>query len=399
MAAKGNVSVAGFLDARRTQFRQWRDLPVCSGYSADVGLRVLFDNRLTKKNPVLGVFVVMTLAPLLMFGVIAAASGTLTLEQDQIGFLDDFVVLALLPVLGAMLCLTRRLLGKANAAFTGVQSALDKDKVEEDDYSDLLKRIWKIVEGRGKYARYRIAFMAGGFFYWVWSSLSHYFYIGYDGTEIWSFGDHPVAYAARVAWEFAVFVFIFPAVIYKVIALIYAMNRFFNEIEVESFRLRPVSPDGAAGLGDMGELALNMEYLFLPLVGVAIINYLQNGLTTTLLILFPGLVCLLVVVFWFPLWSAHSTMLQAKSQALELLETEFNHHYDFLIFTIESEDATLGHPEPSQAVETVEKLKYLYEETEKMPVWPFDTAVLKRFSATIVIPVLVVLIPEFIVRL
>ena len=240
--------------------------------------------------------------------------------------------------------------------------------------------------------------MAGGFAFWVYSSFAHYTYLGYkQGSNIWSFGDdHPLSFGARTVWELLIFVFLYPILIYKVVALIYAMNSFFREIPSEGFRVRVVAPDGAAGLGQMGRLALNLEFMFVPFIVVAVIYAVADqGTTPIFFITFPLLMGLLVVAFFFPLSSAHKTMRDAKDRAMETLEKEFNLHYDFLIYNVQELGASLSDLEAAKSIENIKEVKYLYEETEKMPVWPFDFTTLRRFSATILLPTLVVILGEY----
>lgn len=80
---------------------------------------------------------------------------------------------------------------------------------------------------------------------------------------------------------------------------------------------------------------------------------------------------------------------------METLEKEFNLHYDFLIYNVQELGASLSDLEAAKSIENIKEVKYLYEETEKMPVWPFDFTTLRRFSATILLPTLVVILGEY----
>ena len=243
--------------------------------------------------------------------------------------------------------------------------------------------------------------MVLGLAIWIWFVVTHYFFIGYnESVEVWRFGSHPVGFAAAAAVELLLLVFIWPVFVYKIIALIYAMNIFFKRIGGHGgFKLRPISPDGAGGLGKMGRLALNMEYVFLPFVVTAIIGYYSYGFLTIGYVLMPGLALCLFAVFWVPLLSAHAAMEKCKQETLNSLQREFNDHYDYLLIQLESDGASLNKKKASNSVDSIQKLHYLYDRTRKMPVWPFDMRIVRRFTATVLVPALVVAIPEIVIRL
>lgn len=396
----------------------WIDLPRRSGYDLDPPLRLLYGEPTAPDADdfpyarTFGrLFLILGLVPAAVFLPIALVADTLVLDGDDIGLAEDFVLIALLIVLPLVMTLLKRLLWKAGATFTHLQSSINKSEIGRDRYAAELERIWQIIDGKRQpgeykerrpqfdgYAAVKYSFVAVGFAFWVYSSLSHYFSWDYEGLEVWAFGsDRPLSFAVRTGWEFVIYVFVYPLLIYKIAALVFSMNSYFRRIGPSGFRIRAVAPDGAAGLGLMGRLALGLEVMLFPFIVVLVVYWFvhRESLTPVFFFGFGLFLVFLIVAFFVPLQSAHTTMRTAKERALETLESEFNHHYDFLISNVQSGEMSLTDDRAAPSLANIEKAKYLYEETEKMPVWPFDLSTLSRFAATIVVPTVIVVVGEW----
>lgn len=377
----------------------------------DAGFRFPFSySPFAARHPWRVSFLVLVAGPLLVFFIVAGLTDTLTIAGGT-GLRNDWVLLNVLLSLWLAVGLTRRVLDMSCDVFCNVQSTFDKTKISRKQYEKAIEELWTIVDGRkGIYGKVKYGLMSAGFALWGWYAITQATYFGYDQAQsVWRFGDHPIGFAAVTAFQLWTLPFIWPVFIYKVLSLIYGMNRFFRQLDPQPdprqrlrrprLRLRPMSPDGAGGLGEMGKLALNMEYVFLPFIGVSVISYFRYGLQAQTYLLFPALAMVLVFVFWAPLMAAHSTMRRSKDWTLNLVEAEFNMYYDFLVRELEKDGPSIYGEEAAKSIENIENLQHIYAETKKMPVWPFDMAMVRRFTATIVIPIAVVLVPELFSRL
>jgi hypothetical protein len=85
--------------------------------------------------------------------------------------------------------------------------------------------------------------------------------------------------------------------------------------------------------------------------------------------------------FFLPPLTAHRAMDEAKRKLLAEISKQFRQDYT-------QATARLGSSadELQTHVDKVQNLRALYEMTETFPVWPFDTATLRRFVVAITVP-------------
>jgi hypothetical protein len=157
---------------------------------------------------------------------------------------------------------------------------------------------------------------------------------------------------------------------------------------LESLKIRPLSPDKAGGLGNLGAYSLKMILVLLPLV-VPLLLYpifaeLNEILSAGIILFIPAL----FFAFLYPLSGAHTAMSKYKKQELSLLSREFNKVYDEFTRDIR-DNRMLDIPDDFRFMENFEKL---YQKAERMPVWPFNMEILSKLGAVIAavgIPILV----------
>jgi hypothetical protein len=167
-------------------------------------------------------------------------------------------------------------------------------------------------------------------------------------------------------------------------ATIWGLRRLFGRFEVTP---HPLHPDHCGGLRAINDYAVGFTYIIaLSGIGVSLMSYVtlrRTGALAPDTALWVGVyLALALISFFLPPWTAHAAMLEAKRKLLSDISRRFQSAYA-------ETRASLGVGTGAllQGVERIERLHRLYELTDAFPVWPFDTASLRRFAVTVTVPV------------
>jgi hypothetical protein len=173
----------------------------------------------------------------------------------------------------------------------------------------------------------------------------------------------------------------FALVGWHLLALTYIMRRFCDKVPL---RLRPLDPDGAAGLRPLARLAFALDLI--PLIGMVAIlynTYVAGILLQDQLVFIGAIIILMIIVFFFPLAKAHGSMSETKRKILNDLSMKHNEAFEELML----EMRLPGHKITESNLLVIDKTDQLYSRAIKMPVWPFDVTLLAKLATTIIVPI------------
>jgi hypothetical protein len=151
-------------------------------------------------------------------------------------------------------------------------------------------------------------------------------------------------------------------------------------------------PDGVGGLRPIGDIALNFHFILLMPILIFIVNVYVWGFTQATLVGCFYFV-ILAFIFFIPLTSAHDVMFEYKEKELYHLSKRYNDFVKEYKKIIEKENSN---NEDIQIMENMDKIRSYYEEINRMPIWPFDATILRRFAGSILIPLLFLLLQVYV---
>ena len=209
----------------------------------------------------------------------------------------------------------------------------------------------------------------------------------YESLQMWNRADHMFGFIYSSVILFIIWGYLVPIALWNFIATVISVRKIVTKLEkANALKLRPIAPDGAAGLRPLGELTLSMIYTVgIPMIIVVQILFVAtlNNITIPLVIIY---FILIFIIFFLPLGTAHNVMKKAKEDELEYLSVEFNRVYEHF----KNEDKIVNESqreiERHNTVQYMEDLSSLYRQVEKMAVWPFDVNIMTKFIITIIIP-------------
>lgn len=235
--------------------------------------------------------------------------------------------------------------------------------------------------------------------YWPWISLLLAGLVGYlylVGSIDWL--SNPVTFFLRVA------VVVFPGAyaIWMVVFRIMAATRIFRRVMTE-MTLHPLHPDRVGGLQPLGDFAFKISWgiIIAGIMGALlevseILGGVQgeepwaHGIFLLYLLIAP-------IVFFYPLSIAHWAMKKAKSNFLLTISKEFNQNIDHVHYGINliAKDPSKNY-DLSDKITRIEQLQKLHKIGETFPVWPFDFANIRRFTVSMLWPIITFLAPFFV---
>lgn len=170
-----------------------------------------------------------------------------------------------------------------------------------------------------------------------------------------------------------------------------AINRFLTIFPIE---IAPLHPDKASGLRPLGYYVLSRGFVIGVmglLLGMALLR-IRAGLEvfSVELAIELGLYVLVApALFLSPLLQANRLMTAAREKVLEEISRRFEREYYASVEQVRQGGGT------QEYVEEIEALQKLYDISEKAPTWPLNLDVVSKFSAAVVLPVLMPLLMDF----
>jgi hypothetical protein len=168
------------------------------------------------------------------------------------------------------------------------------------------------------------------------------------------------------------------------------LNRFFHKV---SIRIHALYPGGGGGLGFVG-LHYRALIIFVIAIGYAltvwnfVVPLLENqpidvGLETILV--WAGYLLVVFTGLALPLWPAHTVMQRNKTELLLHISAQFDSVLENTR-SFKDEEALSGEGGQAKAKELIER----YELVERaVPTWPINVRVLRRFSITATLPIII----------
>ena len=163
---------------------------------------------------------------------------------------------------------------------------------------------------------------------------------------------------------------------------------FFIELaKVADFKLSPVDPDNAGGLGPIGRIGLRNQYaLAIGGINVGLFLVVKQSLNRIAVLdyLFAAAAIFYVVAgplgFLGPLLPFRSKMLESKRQYLAKISNRIKKEFETIIDQLPSD----GYSEAKH--QEMQRFEHLQSIARKIPVWPFDSRTLRRFVGAYVVP-------------
>ena len=314
---------------------------------------------------------------LLINGALAIRSGTLFDSSAGMGLLSDYQVLVsafwFQPTVIATFCWLPH---GIQSLYTGIaqEGVLESAGELQRSYERLRARLhnpWLLPVA--------VAWAA-------FSCVIEYYVFFHSITTSWV--PQPYVFWFRLPVEF-LFYFILSVGFYDLMVVLLAVRELFHRNPV---RLQPYHPDRAGGVGAVGRFTSNIGYatgavgLFLTVI------LFQRAPDTTLLynimvgMMFAVYFVMAPIGFYFPLWSAHTSMLTARDVHMRGISMEFDTVYARLR-SLPAEDT-----EKSETL--LKRIRQLTEERDlvfRFPVWPFDASSLRKFFGLAFSPLIPIL--------
>ena len=144
--------------------------------------------------------------------------------------------------------------------------------------------------------------------------------------------------------------------------------------------IEPLHPDGAGGLGIVGDLTWRMALILAPPIIFTVPYYAYKGgdLPFWMVTIIGGI--LVPVVFFLPLWGVHDAMAKAKGQRIDILSKRFNIYSPIMQNWYSGAEGTTK----AQGIEARGEIEHIYaqyERVSKMPIWPFNINMLLKVSS------------------
>ena len=246
-----------------------------------------------------------------------------------------------------------------------------------NQFNNYLKECESRILGKRNMKLCKLLFFIAGIAWVVMMANTHWNAICYYITDIWSSKSFRISFITRTFYEFIVIGIIFPYILFKFIMILISIRYICTKLtEDEAIRLRPLNPDRAGGLGEIGKYSLRMILILVPplllIMTYVVFENLNIVFRCGLILYIP----LLIFAFFFPLSGAHKAMKKFKAKELKRLSCEFNRIYDAFTKGFNTEKIS----ELSTRLKIIRCLDQLYNKAEKMPIWPFDTRTVAKFT-------------------
>ncbi len=192
-------------------------------------------------------------------------------------------------------------------------------------------------------------------------------------------------YGAALSLQF----YVIASLTYVVTVTGLEIRRMFHDDQEYVVELRLLHPDGVCGLGPITVLVFRLS------VVIASLGLLSGAMVATGVFRLgfseamkePGhplaLLAFVVVAplaFFLPLWPAHKKMRELKAGFLGELATQYESCFH------QMRDSLGQGRTDVEALDELKAIDRLYQQTQKIPIWPFDAATLRRFTVTVLTP-------------
>ena len=200
----------------------------------------------------------------------------------------------------------------------------------------------------------------------------------------WNFAPkiYPLGFISNQIKDLFFWVLIIPPILYRVLLIFIYTTSLSNYFEKNNkYRILPITADKAGGLGTLGEVTLYMFYLVIIFFPHLFASSLILGYPLMHKILYPFYFIFAFLIFYLPLNSPHNSMKKARLRELAKIARKYNMTYnDYL-------DQNDSNIEPEKLLD----IQKLYNETRRMPVWPYNLDLFIKFGSVFLTNILIYL--------
>ena len=354
-------------------------------YKKDLILNFLYE-KLYMRFGAFKTTLVLFMVPVIGSLVIGYYEGTLYNTPNLIGVIKDYTLYSLWAVILFSLYFYYHFCHRANSFFSlQLDEILNKKNYSKDKADKIDSKLELILAPIGIYKVIYFILIFLFIFFWFTNLVKGFDPVRYYGKDIWHSANHIIGMIYLKTFNL-LYVGIFMAVFFfRFFVSIIAFSLLFTDIARNNgFIIKPLSPDNSAGLKILSDLSIYFMYMVLPFF-LIFISLILRGSTLLMgqQVGFIALIFMLFVTFFLPLGSVHSAMKSAKKKELSFISRHFAELNKEVKEDITKQ--TFGE-EFNQKVESLEKIDFLYEKTDKMPVWPFNMANIGRLIISALIP-------------
>ena len=205
--------------------------------------------------------------------------------------------------------------------------------------------------------------------------------------EFSGFAGSSIATKLVVSFTYAILSYFTAILISNLFANVWSIRRIMRD---KTLNINPLHPDRCGGLRVLSDYSIKVVYLnavFGILISITGYRLITQGYVWAAIICVVLYICIATISFFSPLGTAHEGMREAKTTLLMKLGRQF--WADYLV----AQNAVSGDIESLRnVVAKIKDIRELYDFTNAFPVWPFDSATLRRFFITITSPLVPALI-------
>lgn len=230
------------------------------------------------------------------------------------GLFQDYIFLSLFVFFPSVISLSFFYFPQINSVLQSLVNVIDvnesvvKDNVQDgqnitftqNDLSNLFVNAEKKILGKEKYRYIKFLFVFMGLIWSGFGAFSHFHATSRYGFDIWSSQNNLISFYARTIFDIIFIGFILPSILFKFVMILVSMKSITSSLTNRGvIKLRPLNPDKAGGLGEMGKYSLKLIFFLLPPL-IPMITYLYiGGVMFQIVLGFTLYIPLLIFTFFF----------------------------------------------------------------------------------------------------
>lgn len=174
---------------------------------------------------------------------------------------------------------------------------------------------------------------------------------------------------------------------------LFSIVRIMDRFSYMPLEIQPFHPDNAAGLKPLAKLSLWLSSI--PLIGVAGILFgilvgQRDIFELQTIIIMICLVFSMIFLFLYPLLRAHVVMERKKDEFMEFINKEHDRSYSIIKNKLKNNQFNID----VNSLTELQGLSELMNQVNNMPTWPFDMHIITSFFGIVVIPIIMMFLPD-----
>jgi len=319
----------------------------------------------------------------------SAASGTLWIDGRPKGYFEDFTAFAF----GISTILTLLAMRHMLKCFYGVffiPSLIKGNDSDFEMYKDAPEHYRKTLSMERGSGYANRAIFAFGLVLLVVSVIVFLLPLKGWAVETWRSIEYKWSYAAGAMANLLSFGLAGGNMLWYGIGCAVSGHRMLNRIK-ENDWLKPISilsADRRSGFYMLARFSFAIFLMCASILPFTLCWLLVFGITIEFLVTTPILL-LMIFVFFYPLWPAHSVMKIAKERELEQISGMFNQWYE-VCKSLKPGDESID-----KVLARMNYIQVLYDRAKRMQVWPFNTRMLVRVFSLVLLSPITTIIKEW----